>query len=182
MGKSEFQKAIVLQAASQIRAADLPRINAIFRTYDRDNTGYLEGAELIKALTELGIDENTARRASNAIDLDNNGKIEYTEFVAGCISMFDNKLEDSLWQIFKKLDTDGSGQLTHSEIERLLRQGELKSLGFAPSGSEIQKIIQDLDTDRSGTVGFMEFCEYINPHKRRDRRRVGSNGQEGQCS
>merc|ERR1712217_927562 len=79
--KNEFQKAIMLQAASQIRAADLSNINTIFRTYDRDNTGYLDRNELIDALKALGIDDQTAKKAAENIDLDNNDKIEYTEFV-----------------------------------------------------------------------------------------------------
>jgi len=70
-----------------------------------------------------------------------------------------------LWQIFKQLDTDGSGSLTHSEVEKLLTNSELRGLGFAPSGSEIQEIITGLDKDGNGHVRFDEFCEYINPYR-----------------
>merc|ERR1712139_409628 len=80
--KNELQKAVTLQVAAQLRAADLPKINAIFRKYDADNTGCLESVELEKALQEMGCDAETATKAATAIDLDKNGMIEYTEFVA----------------------------------------------------------------------------------------------------
>merc|ERR1719506_885870 len=74
--KNELQKAVTLQVAAQLRAADLPKINAIFRKYDADNTGCLESEELEKALREMGCNQDTARRAAKAIDLDKNGLIE----------------------------------------------------------------------------------------------------------
>jgi len=162
--KNEFQKAIILQAASQIRSADLPRINAIFRKHDSDNTGYLEEKELVSALGEMGIEKSVAQRAFKAVDLAGNGKIEYTEFVAACISMYDNRLQDCLWQIFKKLDTTGKGVLTREQVTQVLADGELRGLGCAPSGCEIQAIVEGMDSDHNGFISFNEFCNYVNPH------------------
>lgn len=164
--KNELQKAVILQVASQLRAADLPKINAIFRKYDTDNTGFLEGEELINALGEVGCEEEMAKRAVKAIDMDQNGKIEYTEFVAACISLFDDRHEAYLWQIFKKLDKDGTGVLSHDQITEILMDGEKHGLGAAPSRSEITAIISQMDTAHSGVVRFEDFCNYLNPHKK----------------
>mmetsp|Transcript_157010 Transcript_157010/g.277164 ORF Transcript_157010/g.277164 Transcript_157010/m.277164 type:complete len:706 (-) Transcript_157010:17-2134(-) len=167
--RNELQKAVILQVASQLRAADLPKINAIFRKYDAGNTGFLEGEELVKALMEVGCDEETAQRSTKAVDLDQNGKIEYTEFVAACISLFDDRHEAYLWQIFKKLDKDGSGMLASQEIAELLLASERNGLGCAPSRSEIQAILEHMDTDKNGSIRFEEFCNYFNPHRARSR-------------
>merc|ERR1719265_2528943 len=167
--KNELQKAVILQVASQLRAADLPKINANFRKYDADNTGFLEGEELIEALKEVGCDAATAERVTKAVDLDQNGKIEYTEFVAACISLFDDRHEAYLWQVFKKLDKDGTGVLAHQEIVQLLMEGERNGLGKAPSRSEIQTIVDEMDTDKTGFIRFDEFCNYFNPHHLKQR-------------
>jgi calcium-dependent protein kinase len=165
--KNELQKAVTLQVASQLRAADLPKINAIFRKYDADNTGCLESDELIAALREMGCDAETASRAAKAIDLDQNGLIEYTEFVAACISMFDDRHEAYLWQIFSKMDKEGRGVLTHQDIEELLMEGQKHGLGFTPSRSEVTKYIEDMDTDRTGQIRFEQFVQYLSPQRRR---------------
>lgn len=161
--KNELQKAVVLQVASQIRVADVPHITAIFRRYDTDNTGFLEGDELTKALGALGVSQEIAGRAIRAIDMDGNGRIEYTEFLAACMCIVDNQFEALLWQIFKKLDKDGTGDLSYREIKELLTDGELRGMGFAPSGSEVEKIVQEMDPEGRGRITFEDFCRYCNP-------------------
>lgn len=65
--------------------------------------------ELALALQELGVEPSTCQRAARALDLDQSGEVEYTEFVAGCLNFFDDNLDHMLWQAFQRFDTDGSG-------------------------------------------------------------------------
>lgn len=162
--RNELQKAVTLQVASQLRAADLPKINAIFRKYDVDNTGSLEPDELERALCDMGCDQETAKKAAKAIDLDKNGLVEYTEFVAACISIFDDRHEAYLWDIFSKMDKEGRGALCHKEMENLLIDGRWLGMGFTPSRTEVLKYIEDMDVDQDGLIRFDEFVNYLSPH------------------
>merc|ERR1712118_603043 len=49
-------------------------------------------------------------------------------------------------------DTDGSGSIDAKELKVAMR-----ALGFEPKKEEIQKMIQDVDDDGSGTIEFPEF-------------------------
>uniref|UniRef100_A0A251RW77 Putative EF-hand domain pair n=1 Tax=Helianthus annuus TaxID=4232 RepID=A0A251RW77_HELAN len=65
--------------------------------------------------------------------------------------------EDQLKQfqeIFNRFDLDKDGSLTHLEVAALLR-----SLGLKPSGDQIHKLFNHMDSDGSGTV---EFDELVN--------------------
>ncbi|XP_076902067.1 putative calcium-binding protein CML16 [Bidens hawaiensis] len=65
--------------------------------------------------------------------------------------------EDQLKQlrdIFTRFDLDKDGSLTHLEVAALLR-----SLGLKPSGEQIHKLFNNMDSDGSGT---MEFVELVN--------------------
>jgi len=118
--KNEFQKSVILQVASQVKAADVPGIASLFRKYDADNSGYLEMSEMVSVLCELGISRSIAEEAADAIDLDKDGRIAFTEFLAACMSNDTESLDAYLKPIFTKLDKDGSGTLTVDEIMKLL--------------------------------------------------------------
>merc|ERR1712144_181182 len=54
-------------------------------------------------------------------------------------------------EAFDLFDTDGSGSIDAKELKVAMR-----ALGFEPK-EEIQKMIQDVDDDGSGTIEFPEF-------------------------
>lgn len=88
-----------MQVASQLSATKLPNLNLIFHKYDKNNNGTLSMDELASALEELGVDPSTCARAAEALDVDQSGEVEYTEFVAGCLNFFDDQLDTMLWQV-----------------------------------------------------------------------------------
>ena len=59
----------------------------------------------------------------------------------------------SLSESFKRLDKDGSGQISHAELVTALR-----SLGFT-STSDVEKLIQAMDTDGNGRISWLEFTD-----------------------
>lgn len=62
--------------------------------------------------------------------------------------------DPTLWPLFKAVDKDGSGQLTEKELGAALVNGDWSS--FDPH--TVQMMIRMFDTDRSGSIGFEEFC------------------------
>ncbi|GAA0185541.1 non-receptor serine/threonine protein kinase [Lithospermum erythrorhizon] len=57
-----------------------------------------------------------------------------------------------LRQMFKNIDTDGSGSITYEE----LKDG-LARLGSTLTGAEIQQLMEAADVDKSGSIDYIEF-------------------------
>jgi peflin len=65
-----------------------------------------------------------------------------------------SSLPSRLWQWFSTVDTDRSGAITAPELERALINGD-----WTPFDLDTVKLLMTLfDSDRSGTIGFNEFC------------------------
>ena len=54
------------------------------------------------------------------MDLDGNGYIDYTEFVAATMDLSKLSEEDKLTRAFKLFDSDGSGTISSDEIAEVL--------------------------------------------------------------
>lgn len=63
-------------------------------------------------------------------------------------------MDPTLYPLFKAVDKDGSGQLSEKELRAALVNGDWTS--FDPH--TVRMMIRMFDTDRSGTIGFNEFC------------------------
>jgi calmodulin len=68
-------------------------------------------------------------------------------------SLSENKLVECR-EIFDFFDHDKDGQITVKELGDLLR-----ALGENPSQDELQKMILEIDEDKSGKIDFKEFLE-----------------------
>ena len=96
-----------------------------------------------------------------AVDVDNNGQIEYDEFVAGCESILSNQDTtedgasvniDTLIDIFHTLDADGSGDLTKDELSNVL-----SAAGVALSHDDANEIMNAADVNNDGKISLEEF-------------------------
>lgn len=64
---------------------------------------------------------------------------------------------------FNQLDTDGSCEISASELE-----DTLLSIGAANNLTQVQALLLDVDSDRSGTIGFREFIAIFNPNGKKN--------------
>ncbi|KAI3761252.1 hypothetical protein L1987_51664 [Smallanthus sonchifolius] len=69
------------------------------------------------------------------------------------MSRLPEDLLKQLQEIFTRFDIDGS--LTHLEVAALLRSLDLK-----PTGDQIHKLFNNMDSDASGTVDFLRFKSF----------------------
>lgn len=68
-------------------------------------------------------------------------------------------------EVFEMLDIDNSGQMDKREFKVAL-----ESLGFQVTQSQVQTLLNDMDLDGSGLIGFEEF-ESVMTKKMLDRKR-----------
>jgi serine/threonine protein kinase len=159
--RSAFEKAVLLQVATLAKSADVPQINAIFRSLDREAEGALDRPRCAEALVRLGLKKDVANEVAKGLDADGNNRIEYTEFVAGVLCVFEDHVNNLLWGVFSSIDRDGDGVLDVHEVRHILRKGELNNLGLVPSSAEIERTIAELDRNKDGRVSFEEFKQFF---------------------
>jgi len=70
-------------------------------------------------------------------------------------------VDPQLWAMFESVDTDRSGYISATELQRALMNGD-----WTPFDLDTVKLLLTIfDTDRSGTIGYKEFAgvwKYIN--------------------
>lgn len=63
--------------------------------------------------------------------------------------------------VFDGIDTDGSGQIDAAELKSALTQVASGLKMTLPTDEEIQQTINELDSDRSGTISKAEFLPLV---------------------
>ncbi|KAI1498870.1 hypothetical protein F5X99DRAFT_392045 [Biscogniauxia marginata] len=66
----------------------------------------------------------------------------------------DSNADPTLLPLFRAVDKDGTGQLSERELSAALVNGDWTA--FDPQ--TVRMMIRMFDSDRSGTIGFQEFC------------------------
>ncbi len=125
----------------------------VFRRLDKNNDGRISREELLE-MRRPGGQEQRIRRLME-LDVNGSGGVSIEEFRAG--EMFANMAPDRVEALFRRLDTDGDGEITPKD------QPELPARGNSKQGHRIQhlelhrRIFMHLDADQSGTLDFEQF-------------------------
>ena len=129
----------------------------LFNQIDTSGDGKITQAELLKGLQKKiksdTLEEDVAKIYKN-IDMDNNGYIEYEEFVRAAVSKERFLSENILKYAFRYFDKDGSGEITFDEIEEVFKQSIADKNKVHES---LKKIISEVDINGDGVISFDEF-------------------------
>ncbi|KAL2921440.1 putative calcium-binding protein CML18 [Bienertia sinuspersici] len=140
----------------------ITELREIFRTFDRNNDGKLTQLELGSLLRSLGLkpSEDQLETLIQAADKNNNGMIEFSEFISlvapDLIPAKCPYSEEQLKQLFKMFDRDGNGLITAAELAH-----SMAKLGHALTAEELTGMIKEADTDGDGCISFQEFSQAI---------------------
>ena len=154
-GAQKLKKAVLTYIATRLSEKELAPLRTIFKSLDKNGDGKLSQEEIqmglhgradAKELTELML----------AIDTDNNGYIEYNEFLAAAMGEQLSNYRERLKQAFSLIDTDHSGKISVKELKRILK----KELG---EDDELwQKIINDAEVNGDWELDFCAILEIMN--------------------
>lgn len=135
----------------------------LFNMIDKNGNGKITKQELHEGLEELSLDrdldlESTVERIFSLIDGDNNGYIQYEEFVRGCINkdMFIN--ENIIKMSFRFFDKDNNGEITFEEVKSMFEKNFRKNINVEKC---IKDIILEVDTNKDGKISYDEFLSMM---------------------
>uniref|UniRef100_A0A8C1N185 Calbindin 2a n=1 Tax=Cyprinus carpio TaxID=7962 RepID=A0A8C1N185_CYPCA len=161
----------------------------IWKHFDADGNGYIEGKELENFFSQLDI----ARRGAGAwrkYDTDRSGFIEANElkgFLSDLLKKAnrhydDQKLQEYTQTILKMFDLNGDGKLGLSEMARLLPVQEnflLKFQGVRLTAEQFNAIFAYYDKDGNGYIDEQELDALLKDLYEKNNKEVDSKSLNG---
>ncbi|XP_055641367.1 troponin C isoform X2 [Toxorhynchites rutilus septentrionalis] len=134
-----------------------------FQMFDTTKTGFIDTLKIATILTTLGqqFDDGELQDLIDEEDPEGTGKVSFDGF-ANIASNFLIEEEDAeamqqeLKEAFRLYDREGNGYITTSTLKEILA-----ALDDKLSNEDLDGIINEIDTDGSGTVDFDEFMEMM---------------------
>ena len=156
---SKIQQLVIAFLVHNMPMSDkFGNILKIYRHFNELGDCKLTKEELIKGLSNYR-DENEVKQKVDilfiSLDGDNNGYIEFEEFLRACVDKKEILNENNLKYAFKFLDHNGSGKLNSQKILYAFMNDEYnKDKKFEIA---IEKDISEVDGDGDGEINFDEF-------------------------
>ena len=132
---------------------DIREFKKIFLKFDKNSDGKLTKEEIVKGFRDckfINISEEQIYNLISNIDIDQNGYIEYQEFLTATFEAKNLITEENLKNVFELFDKDSSGKISSEEL-RLVLDLQLKDKQV------VNTLINDTDLDGDGEISFDEF-------------------------
>ena len=138
--------------ARAINEADVEKLWKSFGNFDDDSNGEISPEELGQVMKDLGHTPNAfdLRALIKEVDTDGSGTISFDEFKALMLAQ-QGDTESRLKLAFSIFDEDSSGRITVEELRHVMGR-------FGLSEAELTTMINEVDLDGDGEIGFEEFC------------------------
>ncbi|CAO2827428.1 unnamed protein product [Amaranthus hypochondriacus] len=138
--------------AERLSEEEIGGLKELFKKIDKDQSGSITFDELRNGLRRVDskIKESEIEDLMHAADVDENGTIDYGEFVAATLHLNKLEREENLASAFAYFDKDGSGYITIDELQQAC-----KELGL--SDHHLEEMIMEVDQDHDGQIDYGEF-------------------------
>lgn len=142
---------------------EVSQIKEAFDLYDEDHSGTIDTQELKKCLQGLGIEASnqTLTNMISEIDQDNNGDIDFGEFITLMTMKVkkDKETRDHLLKIYKIFLGKDADTAKGIEVKHL--QTISKRINDDSTQDELINMITKADINEDGFVDFEEFYAYM---------------------
>ncbi|XP_034256220.1 troponin C-like isoform X3 [Thrips palmi] len=133
-----------------------------FQMFDTTKCGSIETIKISTILNTLGLlfDDGELQNIIAEVDSDSAGKVNFDgfcEIAANFLEEEDSEaMQEELKEAFRLYDREGNGYITTKTLKEILA-----ALDDKLGNDDLDGIIQEIDTDGSGTVDFDEFMEMM---------------------
>lgn len=162
---SEFQKMIVsLLAGLRIQQDELGKLKELFIELDRNADGSLskeelkaglENAQCLELFQAGGEDQTEA--IVKRMDTNNDGRVDYSEFLQAAIDHQALLNKGSLEAAFKLIDENGDGQISLTELSNVFSGGQNSQ--SQDCRQLLREIMIEVDKDLNEMISLEEFNE-----------------------
>lgn len=155
---SNLKKAILTFLATKANDNDIKEEIELFTQFDKNKDGYITKNELKKGLKGLGnSSEEEIEEIMQSIDTDNNGAINYNEFLAATLNSKVSSDIDRITKAFEFFDLDGDGLISETELKNALAGKEFEKIDI----KIFTDALKECDQDGDGKVDYNEFLDAI---------------------
>ena len=150
---SSFKKMALMYIASRLDENEINNLKNVFTAFDKGNDGQISYDELRQGLIQLKSNKITEQDVIflfKAIDVDHNGKIDYSEFIAATLQKANYFKSDRLLEAFMNFDKDKSGKISKDELIVALKAEKSQE-------KEIENFIKAVDKNKDGKIDYNEF-------------------------
>jgi Ca2+-binding EF-hand superfamily protein len=167
---NRLRKNVLYAIAHRLEDDEIGELKDMFISIDGDHSGTITMSELKSGLEKVkGEAEMTSDMKSiiDAMDVNRNMQIDYTEFIATTLEQRTWQKEGLLWNAFRQYDIDGSGTISREELASVIKGCGLHEAGF---------IIAEVDSSHDNMISWDEFLVLMGaPTKQATQRSVGGN-------
>ncbi|XP_033736474.1 neo-calmodulin-like [Pecten maximus] len=149
----------VKELTEKLSDEQIKEFKEAFSLFDKDGDGTITTEELGTVMRSLGQspNEQDLQDMINEVDVDGNGIIDFTEFLA----MMAKKMNatdstEEIREAFKVFDKDGNGQISAAELRHVMT-----NLGEKLSDDEVDEMIREADLDGDGQINYEEFSKMM---------------------
>ena len=153
-GTSILKKAAMNVLVKHLAASQVKDLQKEFESIDKDLSGFLELDELVQAIKKANVDmkEEEIKQIVKEVDYAENGRVNYSEFIAATINTKNFLSEQKLMAIFQSFDLDDTGFITINNLK-----DSFSKFGRDLTDHEIEQIMAAHDTDKDRSIDFQEF-------------------------
>jgi calcium-dependent protein kinase len=144
-----LKKLALLVIAYKSSDEEIGFLRRIFRKFDKLKDGEISLLEFKEALAEYNYSDQELDIMFNGIDIDQTGKIHYSEFLAATIETHGSIDEERIAEAFDRLDSDDSGYITVQNLKSFL--------GDDVQEEYLDAIIDEADIVHDHRISYDEF-------------------------
>ena len=147
---THLQRAALSMLAYTLTSDEIAELHDVFLSIDHNKEGTIQLGELIHVMQEkLALSEEEIGSIFGKLDRSQQGKIEYTTFLAATMASRIRLHEDLIRHAFNQLDADHDGLISLADLHTVL--------GPTIDGADIRVILDEADTDGDGLISYEEF-------------------------
>ncbi|XP_050383850.1 calcium-dependent protein kinase SK5-like [Argentina anserina] len=150
---NKLKKMALRVIAERLSEEEIGGLRELFKMIDADDSGSITFEELKEGLRKVGSElmESEIKDLMDAADIDNNGTIDYGEFLAATVHLNKLEREENLLSAFSFFDKDGSGFITIDELTQACVE-------FGLGEVHLEDMIKEIDQDNDGQIDYGEFA------------------------
>lgn len=161
---NRVRKIALREVTTYLPEQDIGEAKDMFVSADEDGNGSLNVSEVKAAMQKANLmDGGDAREMVNGLDINHDGVVGYSEFLAATLELKNHLQQDIIQAVFRKFDLDGDGKISRAELTAVIAgicEERSPSRYTETERSDLEEVAAALQTHDPTGDGSIEFGEF----------------------